>query len=107
MLSDRRSFLEKMSQIGALSLLPLAAAPAAGSQAAHAAGVPPVANDKNHFVAGPYLQNMGSDEVTIMWITHKTVSAGSSTARVLIRASANSATTMGLSRRTTALIKLH
>jgi hypothetical protein len=62
MLSDRRSFLEKMSQIGALSLLPLSA-----SQAGDALLV----EEKNHFVAGPYLQNMGTNEVTIMWITHK------------------------------------
>lgn len=66
MLSDRRSFLEKMSQIGALSLLPLA-----GSQVVKAAEASPVTDDKNHFVAGPYLQNMGADQVTIMWITHK------------------------------------
>lgn len=59
MLSDRRSFLEKMSQIGALSLIPGASALAANAE------------EKNHFVAGPYLQNIGSDEVTVMWITHK------------------------------------
>lgn len=59
MLSDRRSFLEKMSQIGALSLIPGASALAADAE------------EKNHFVAGPYLQNIGSDEVTVMWITHK------------------------------------
>src|SRR5688500_8426505 len=65
MLSDRRSFLEKMSRIGALRLLPVA-----GSQAVNAAEAPAV-EDKNHFVAGPYLQNMSSDEVTIMRMTHK------------------------------------
>lgn len=59
MLSDRRSFLEKMSQIGALSILPGASASAANEE------------EKNHFMAGPYLQNMGSDEVTIMWVTSK------------------------------------
>lgn len=59
MLSDRRSFLEKMSQIGALSLIPGVSALAANAE------------EKNHFVAGPYLQNIGSDEVTVMWITHK------------------------------------
>ena len=63
MLSDRRSFLEKMSRIGALSLLPLSAAQAGDE--------PTSLEEKNHFVAGPYLQNMGSNEVTIMWITHK------------------------------------
>ncbi|WP_439555416.1 metallophosphoesterase [Dyadobacter sp.] len=66
MLSDRRSFLEKMSQIGALSLLPLSA-----SQASAALDNNAAAEEKNHFVAGPYLQNMGTDELTIMWITHK------------------------------------
>ena len=66
MLSDRRSFLEKMSQIGALSLLPLTASQAATETLAETA-----VDDKNHFVAGPYLQNLGTDEVTIMWITHK------------------------------------
>ncbi|KAA0991996.1 purple acid phosphatase family protein [Dyadobacter aurulentus] len=66
MLSDRRSFLEKMSQIGALSLLPLTASQAAAETLAETA-----VDDKNHFVAGPYLQNLGTDEVTIMWITHK------------------------------------
>jgi hypothetical protein len=50
MLSDRRSFLEKMSQIGALSLLPLSA-----SQAGDALLV----EEKNHFVAGPYLAKYG------------------------------------------------
>jgi hypothetical protein len=64
MLSDRRSFLEKMSQIGALSLLPVA--PVLANESAN---VP--AEEKNHFVVGPYLQNMGTNEVTIMWITHK------------------------------------
>ncbi|MDQ6479357.1 metallophosphoesterase [Dyadobacter sp. LHD-138] len=59
MLSDRRSFLEKMSQIGALSLLPGVSALAANAE------------EKNHFVVGPYLQNIGADEVTVMWITHK------------------------------------
>jgi len=59
MLSDRRSFLEKMSQIGALSLLPASSVLAAN------------ADEKNHFVAGPYLQNAGTDEITVMWITHK------------------------------------
>ena len=53
-----------MSQIGALSLLPFAS-----SQVVNAAEAP--VEEKNHFVAGPYLQNMGSNEVTIMWITHK------------------------------------
>jgi hypothetical protein len=59
MLTDRRSFLEKMSQIGALSLLPVSATLAA------------TVEEKNRFEAGPYLQNIGTHEVTIMWITHK------------------------------------
>jgi predicted MPP superfamily phosphohydrolase len=75
MLSDRRSFLEKMSQIGALSLLPLTASQASAGTAAAgtAAGdsSDTTVEEKNHFVAGPYLQNLGTDEVTIMWITHK------------------------------------
>src|SRR5215217_5846500 len=64
MLSDRRSFLEKMSHIGALSLLPLSVSTAGDI-------LSPVVEDANHFVAGPYLQNMGTDEVTVMWVTHK------------------------------------
>ncbi|TLU99483.1 purple acid phosphatase family protein [Dyadobacter luticola] len=64
MLSDRRSFLEKMSRIGALSLMPATAAQAAEN-------VAPRAEEANHFVVGPYLQNMQPDEVTIMWITSK------------------------------------
>lgn len=64
MLSDRRSFLEKMAQLGTLSLLPASATLADDVSAT-------VVEEKNHFVAGPYLQNMGTDEVTIMWITHR------------------------------------
>ncbi|GAB4016485.1 metallophosphoesterase [Spirosoma migulaei] len=64
MLSDRRLFLEKMAQLGTLSLMPIAPSLANDAVAA------PV-EEKNQFVAGPYLQNMGTHEVTIMWITHK------------------------------------
>jgi hypothetical protein len=64
MFSDRRSFLEKMSQFGALSLLPLSPAMAAESS-------PAAAEEPNRFVVGPYLQNIAPDEVTVMWITHK------------------------------------
>ena len=64
MLSDRRSFLEKMSRIGALSLLP-----ASGAIANDLA--PNAVEEINHIVVGPYLQNMQTNEVTIMWITHK------------------------------------
>ncbi|MCE6989491.1 metallophosphoesterase family protein [Dyadobacter sp. CY323] len=53
-----------MSQIGALSLLPVSASTAADL-------LSPVAEDPNHFIVGPYLQNIGPDEVTVMWITHK------------------------------------
>jgi hypothetical protein len=59
MLSDRRSFLDKMSRIGALTLLPTATV--LGGEI----------EEKNHFRAGPYLQNIGPDQVTIMWITSK------------------------------------
>jgi len=59
--SDRRSFLEKMAQMGGLSLL--SATPTLASSSS--------AEEKNHVVAGPYLQNMGTSEVTVMWITHK------------------------------------
>ncbi|WP_246859477.1 metallophosphoesterase family protein [Spirosoma sp. KCTC 42546] len=64
MLSDRRLFLEKMAQLGTLSLMPIAPSLADNAVAA------PV-EEKNHFVAGPYLQHIGTHEVTIMWITHK------------------------------------
>ncbi|GAB3503742.1 hypothetical protein GCM10027341_33310 [Spirosoma knui] len=53
-----------MSQIGALSLLP-------GSSALADDATAGSIEEKNHFVVGPYLQNMSSYEVTIMWITHK------------------------------------
>ncbi len=59
MLNDRRAFLEKMSKLGVLSILP-----AAASQAA-------AVDEKNHFVAGPYLQNLSATEITVIWITHK------------------------------------
>jgi acid phosphatase type 7 len=64
MLSDRRSFLEKMSRLGALSILPATSVAANDLQL----GAP---KEDNHFVAGPYLQNVGTDEITVMWITHK------------------------------------
>ncbi|MFD1140515.1 metallophosphoesterase [Larkinella insperata] len=64
MLADRRSFLEKMSRVGALSLIPVSSPLTEPSAAA------PL-EEKNHFVVGPYLQNLGTTEVTIMWITHK------------------------------------
>jgi acid phosphatase type 7 len=57
MVADRRAFLEKMSALGALSLLPATAM----------AGVP--AAENHEFVVEPYLQNLSSREVTIMWIT--------------------------------------
>ncbi|OIN58546.1 purple acid phosphatase family protein [Arsenicibacter rosenii] len=60
--SDRRAFLQKMSQAGALSLLPVT-----GTLAGEAA----VADEKNRFVVGPYLQHIGPNEATIMWITGK------------------------------------
>lgn len=58
MLSDRRSFLEKMSALGALSLLPTvtnAEAP----------------NEPHDFAVGPYLQNIGPQHITIMCVTKK------------------------------------
>ncbi|GAB3957380.1 metallophosphoesterase [Spirosoma harenae] len=64
MLSDRRSFLEKISQLGAISLLPTTGVLAEPTSSASA-------DEKNHFVVGPYLQNIGTTEITIMWITHK------------------------------------
>jgi len=57
MYSDRRSFLEKMATLGTLSLLP-----GVGKAAVPAA-------ENHEFVVGPYLQNLSSREVTIMWIT--------------------------------------
>ncbi|WP_247235698.1 metallophosphoesterase [Telluribacter sp. SYSU D00476] len=62
--SNRRAFLEKIAAAGTLSLLPAATALADGAPQ-------PQADEKNHFVVGPYLQNIGTDEVTVMWITHK------------------------------------
>ena len=55
--ANRRAFLEKMAGLGTLSLLP-----AAGALAAPAA-------ENHEFVVQPYLQNLSSREVTIMWIT--------------------------------------
>ena len=57
MVADRRAFLEKMAGLGTLCLLP-----AAGALAAPAA-------ENHEFVVQPYLQNLNSREVTIMWIT--------------------------------------
>ncbi len=57
MFKDRRSFLEKIAGLGTLSLLPATAM----------AGVP--AAENHEFVVEPYLQNLSSREVTIMWIT--------------------------------------
>jgi hypothetical protein len=59
-MEDRRSFLEKMSTAGILSLLPISSVWAT------------IPNDeKNTFSAGPYLQNLTPSEVTIVWITKK------------------------------------
>ncbi len=65
--SDRRAFLQKMSQAGALSLLPVTGTLAGAASAAAA----PAADEKNQFIAGPYLQRIGPDEATVMWITSK------------------------------------
>lgn len=65
MLSGRRAFLEKMSHIGALSLIPLSASHATDAASMNADEKP------NYFVTGPYLQNLAPDEVTITWISHK------------------------------------
>ena len=62
MSTNRRKFLEKFAQLGTLTTLPVLATEAAPT---------PVLEEKNHFIAGPYLQNLLSDEITIMWITHK------------------------------------
>lgn len=56
---NRRSFLEKALKIGALSAL---SSTAFGETAVSADG-------KNAFVTGPYLQNIGPTEATIMWGT--------------------------------------
>ncbi|MFN3379898.1 MAG: metallophosphoesterase, partial [Runella zeae] len=62
MSTNRRKFLEKFAQLGTLTTLPVLATEAAPGA---------VLEEKNRFVAGPYLQNLLSDEITIMWITHK------------------------------------
>jgi hypothetical protein len=59
MVADRRAFLEKIAALGTLSLLPATAM----------AGVP--AAESLEFVVEPYLQNLSSREVTIMWITSR------------------------------------
>lgn len=61
---NRRSFLEKISKIGALSTLSI---PALGADPASAQD----SEEKNFFITGPYLQDLAPNEVTIMWITHK------------------------------------
>ncbi len=62
-MKNRRSFLEKMSAIGALAITPtLAKATTTVEQAA---------SEPFKFICSPYLQNLQTDEVTIMWITNK------------------------------------
>ncbi|MGM9507253.1 metallophosphoesterase [Larkinella sp. GY13] len=56
---NRRSFLEKASKMGALGAL---------SPTARGA-VSPADSKKNAFVTGPYLQNVGPSEATVMWVT--------------------------------------
>ncbi|GAA4470198.1 metallophosphoesterase [Nibrella saemangeumensis] len=53
-----------MSRLGTLSLLPASTALADTAPAE-------TVEEKNHFVVGPYLQNIAANEVTIMWLTHK------------------------------------
>ena len=63
MSSNRRAFLEKLSALGALGVLPFTGI-----------GAPTgivIENEENHFVTGPYLQNMMPDEVTVMWQSYK------------------------------------
>ena len=57
MVADRRAFLEKMAGLGTLSLVPAVGALAAPTAETH------------ELVVEPYLQNLSSREVTIMWIT--------------------------------------
>lgn len=64
MSSNRRAFLEKITAMGALSVIPFAAS---SSPLADPAPV----EEANRFIAGPYLQNPLPDQVTIMWIAHK------------------------------------
>lgn len=59
---SRRSFLERISKISALTALPLPAL---------SAGLGAKAEEKNKVLAGPYLQDMHPTEVTVMWITSK------------------------------------
>ena len=61
---NRRLFIERLSRIGALSTLSL---PALGADLALVEGT----EEQNSFVAGPYLQNMQPQEVTVMWVTNK------------------------------------
>ena len=58
---NRRTFLEKATQLSALSTLPLTAFGTIGQPA----------DGNNTFVTGPYLQNVGPTEATIMWVTSK------------------------------------
>ncbi len=61
--SDRRSFLDAVSKMGVLAILPAPDMAGTVLSAEETEG--------NYFVAGPYLQNIGTSEVTIIWITHK------------------------------------
>src|SRR5690606_23398280 len=57
--SGRRAFLDKISKVGALTLLPASTGVAADEQPKAA----------NAVVVGPYLQNVSPNEATIMWVT--------------------------------------
>ena len=64
MSNSRRAFLEKISALGALSILPF-------SGQASAAAAPEEAEAENQFSSGPYLQHVMPDEATIMWTASK------------------------------------
>ncbi len=58
----RRAFLENVVKAGVLGVIPLDVLASDNLMAAE---------DQNTFEAGPYLQNMSPDAVTIMWISRK------------------------------------
>ncbi|GEO03856.1 hypothetical protein AAE02nite_15200 [Adhaeribacter aerolatus] len=60
---NRRLFIQKLSKIGALGTLALP------TWSTALAGINKT-NDKIAFIAGPYLQNLMPNEVTIVWITN-------------------------------------
>lgn len=60
-MKNRRAFLEKMSALGILSIMPVLSK----------ANTVEVDIESNRFLTDPYLQNIQTDAVTVTWVTNK------------------------------------